>query len=98
MPKFTIDSGRQKNDYSRKSSRRSTRNNEDAKRIADKISDKYDKYMNESSASSGKPFAKKSYYDSGASYESSSRNQSSAYAEYTSKYNTKDTGSYPSNK
>ena len=54
--------------------------------------------MNESSASSGKPFAKKSYYDSGASYESSSRNQSSAYAEYTSKYNTKDTGSYNSNK
>jgi len=54
--------------------------------------------MNESSASSGKPFAKKSYYESGASYESSSRNQSSAYAEYTSKYNTKDTGSYPSNK
>lgn len=35
--------------------------------IADKIADKYEKYINDSSAS-GKPFAKKSYYDSGASY------------------------------
>ena len=35
--------------------------------IADKIADKYEKYINDSSAS-GKPFSKKSYYDSGASY------------------------------
>ena len=64
--------------------------------IADKIADKYEKYINDSSAS-GKPFSKKSYYDSGASYESS-KNHSSAYADYSSKYNTKDSGSYPSNR
>lgn len=51
--------------------------------------------MNESSAS-GKPFAKKSYYDSGASFESS-KNKTVAYADYSSKYNAKDSKSYPSN-
>ena len=53
--------------------------------------------MNESSAS-GNPFAKKSYYDSGASYESSSKHSTSGYADYSSKYNARDTGSYPSNR
>lgn len=41
--------------------------------------------MNDSSAS-GKPFAKKSHFDSGASFESS-KNKAAGYADYSSKYN-----------
>lgn len=55
------------NEYRRKSSRRSTRNNDDVKRLAEQITSKYDKYMNGESnvgyENESKPFAKKKYYD-----------------------------------
>ena len=77
----------------RKSSRRSSKQVEEAKRLAEKISSKYDQYMSSDTSSNfeiDKPFAKKSYthiydaYDNNENYAYPS-NESSKYISSSSK-------------